>query len=129
MQQHSRGLNRHLISSRLVWTKAVVISVARVQHDGNVTDICCYSEIFFFLSIALSWRVTLYSRPTEVCSVNRPPPPGCVSKKKRRHSNNCNQRDERKPGRVIQAAEIKFDSPIFNRPTGVYVHTRIRNIG
>lgn len=139
MQQHSQhGLNHNLISSPLAWIKTVVIYMAQVyrytwwQYDWHF--LLLFWD-FPFLSTAFSWWVTLSSSPTEVCSVNRPPPPppSCISasskKKKKRNSNNCNQTDEWKPSGVIQEAEMRFYSPFFYCPTGVYVHTWIRNIG
>lgn len=38
--------------------KIVVIYTAQVQPDGDMSDICYYSEVFF-LPAAFEWQVTL----------------------------------------------------------------------
>lgn len=80
MQQHSRhGLNHNLISSRLAWIKAVVIYMAQVQHVGNMTDICYYSEIFlsFLLPFLGEWPCPVAWQKS--LRLIDPPPPSCIS--------------------------------------------------
>lgn len=67
-------------------------------------------RFLFPLSPASRWWVTLYSRPAEVCSVNRPPPRRRFEKnlkKNKPNSNNFNQPAESKSGRVFQEAEMR----------------------
>lgn len=53
--QHSHRLNHNFISSLPSFLAGiVVIYMAQVQPDSNMTDICYYSEIFFSLLLCLS---------------------------------------------------------------------------